>query len=55
LYRLIESLWIENAIVLPKGLAEFPKIFASVMRVLRANLALHPRQRMQLRRTPPES
>ena len=55
LYRLTELLWIENAIVLPKGLAEFPKIFASVMRVLRANLALHPRQRMQLRRTPPES
>src|SRR5260370_22028649 len=54
LYRLIQALWIENAIVLTKGLVEFPKIFASVMRVLRANLPLHLRQSMQLRRTPPE-
>src|SRR5258708_1108684 len=54
-YRLIQSLGIENAIVLTKRLAEFPKIFPSAMRVLRANLPLHLRQRMQLRRTPPQS
>ena len=47
--RVVQLSGIENGFVAAKSLVEFAKIFAAVMRILRADFALDSRQRVKLR------
>ncbi len=48
-HGILNLLGIKQRIVAAKGLIELAKIFSPAMRILGADLALHSRQRVQLR------
>jgi phage tail protein X len=48
--RAAQLLGIEHAVITAKTLVEFAKIFPAAVRILQPDLALHSRQRLQLRR-----
>src|SRR5437868_3012426 len=52
---ILNLLRIKQGIVAAERVAEFPEIFAAAMRILRANFALHARQRRKLCRAASQS